>query len=460
MAFAALLVGMTLLAQSRGVVLAAIVAAGVVVAIVPGRLRRAGAVAVLLAGIAAAFPWVQDVYDAGGQGGHVSSGTFRLAAVALVLAALGAGAAWGVFTAFGSRLNADRVRLVRRGAAWGLAAAGVLALAAGAAFAGPIGDRVDHQYRAFVNAKAQDPGRQARDRLASSESNRYEYWRIAVNAFADQPVAGVGGGAYAVPYFRHRTSLEDVRQPHSLFFQVLAELGLGGLLFLGLFAGALVWALVRRARLRERLGEDALLVAAAGTLTAWWVHTSVDWIHLLPGVTGMALVAAAVVLRPLPIEGQAGVATGGAPPAQPRRLWPRVGIAVTVLALAVAAVSLSRQVLAEHYADQAGRKLDSAPRDALRLANRALNIDSDTVNTYYVKSGALARLGDGEGARGALADAVHSEPDNFVSWALLGDADVRVGRIAAARRAYGRAHALDPRDPGLGRLALDPAPGQ
>ena len=34
-----------------------------------------------------------------------------------------------------------------------------------------------------------------------------------------------------------------------------------------------------------------------GILVAWLVHTSVDWIHLLPGVTAIAIVAAVCLVR-------------------------------------------------------------------------------------------------------------------------------------------------------------------
>jgi Tfp pilus assembly protein PilF len=80
------------------------------------------------------------------------------------------------------------------------------------------------------------------------------------------------------------------------------------------------------------------------------------------------------------------------------------------------------------------------------------------ISTYYTRSAAYARLGDYAGARGALLDALRVEPGNFVSWALLGDLAVRHGDPALAKRYYGRAHALNPRDPGLTALARRPPP--
>ena len=45
-----------------------------------------------------------------------------------------------------------------------------------------------------------------------------------------------------------------------------------------------------------------------------------------------------------------------------------------------------------------------------------------------------------------------------MTWALLGDLAVRRGDLAEARALYGRAHALNPRDPSLDALARDPQP--
>jgi cytochrome c-type biogenesis protein CcmH/NrfG len=56
-------------------------------------------------------------------------------------------------------------------------------------------------------------------------------------------------------------------------------------------------------------------------------------------------------------------------------------------------------------------------------------------------------------ARAALADALDQEPKNFVTWALIGDLESRVGDAAAAQRAYRRASALNPLDVELAKLA-------
>jgi tetratricopeptide (TPR) repeat protein len=136
----------------------------------------------------------------------------------------------------------------------------------------------------------------------------------------------------------------------------------------------------------------------------------------------------------------------------------RIAAAVGVAAIVVlAGASLGRQGLAEHLRRQALGELPDRPAEALRDANRSLRLDGDAVPSYYIKAAALARFDRADDARRALLAAVEREPDGFVTYALLGDLAVRRGDLPAAARWYARAHALNPRDRGLARLARDPA---
>ncbi len=116
-----------------------------------------------------------------------------------------------------------------------------------------------------------------------------------------------------------------------------------------------------------------------------------------------------------------------------------------MVTLVAAGASLSRQGLADLYRERAQHELAARPASALADANRSLDIDSDAVETYYVKAAALARFDQAAGAETALRQALAQEPDNFVTWALLGDVAVREHRLRVARRDYTSAHQLNPR---------------
>ena len=354
LAGATLFAGLAVLGQSRGAILAAALSVIVVLALLPGRLRRIVALLVAGACLVPASPALLDVYRDG-----ATDDRLHAAAVAVVLAALAAGVVWGLLVGLEERGRASGLR-PRRVVAIGVAALAVLAAAVAVASAGRITNFVDDQYTAFVTlgepaAVIATQGEASSSRLATGAGNRYDYWRVAVDAWREHPLAGIGAGGYDKPYFANRTTTEDIRQPHSLPLQVLTETGIAGALLLATALLVIATGAWRRIRVGRR--EPAVL-AAVGVVTAWFVHAGVDWMHLLPGLTGVALLGAAVLLRPPGGDGDAaaerqaedcGRALGlGARRSWQARLLPALLVAV---AITVAALSLSRQSLSELYVD-------------------------------------------------------------------------------------------------------------
>jgi hypothetical protein len=126
-------------------------------------------------------------------------------------------------------------------------------------------------------------------RLASFESNRYEYWKVAGEMFTDRPLLGEGSGSFRVVWRREREINDPALDAHSLLVETAAELGLVGILALGAFAGGAGWSTVRL--LRRRRTEA---VGAAGALAALALHSAVDWDWEMPALAlvGVLLVAA------------------------------------------------------------------------------------------------------------------------------------------------------------------------
>jgi O-antigen ligase len=138
-------------------------------------------------------------------------------------------------------------------------------------------------------------------RLASVQSNRYEYWKVAVRSFADHPLAGVGSGGFQAEWLRERPFREGVRDAHSLYLETAAELGLVGLALLALLLGGIM------AAARRTLPALAGSVAA---LAAWALHAGIDWDWEMPALTLAAIVLAATVLT----SSEAAAAAGGRGP--------------------------------------------------------------------------------------------------------------------------------------------------
>jgi tetratricopeptide (TPR) repeat protein len=212
---------------------------------------------------------------------------------------------------------------------------------------------------------------------------------------------------------------------------VLSELGVpGGVLLLLFLAGA--GLAVARARTAP---QRAIVVAGTGMLVVWLVHTSVDWLHLLPGVTIIALIGLALLSAAGPGAGRTSGSSGR-----------RLALIGVLTAAALLAAAVGRLYAAELYRERAASNVAHAPREALRQSSQAIAIDGDLLEAYYVRAAALARLDDYAGARSALLSAVAREPHNYVPFALLGDLATRAGDSEAAQRYYRRADALNPYD--------------
>ena len=447
---ATVLSGLAILGQTRAIVPAIAVSAIVTVVVLPGRRQRLWVLVAVGCGVALAAGPLVDVYESGRGTGVPDTDTVRTAVVALLGSAALAGIVWAVarWTAARAAGAAGRGRLAGLSAA-GLVAVALVAVVAGLSATGDPVDRVRDEWRAFKSPGAVTT-EESRSRFTTGSGNRYDYWRVAVNQFEDEPLKGVGAGNYDRTYFLERGTSEDIRQPHSLPLQALAELGIVGLLGVLLFLGAVLMGFARRARAARTSATDlGLAVAGGGMFLVWLVHTSVDWLHLIPGVTGIALCGAAVLVSPW-------TRSTGAASRSPRRIATIVGCALLVL---LGATLVGRAALADKYRSDSQELVAADPRGALAKAADSLDLNDESLPVYYAQAAAFARLNDYQRARASLVEATRREPHDFVSWALLGDLALRRGDKRQAQRDYRRALQLNPKESGLRSAAEDPGSG-
>jgi O-antigen ligase len=244
---------------SRGALGATAAGLAVLVALAPtvAQARRVAAVtgaAVLAAAATIVLPAVEAPGGSGAQG----------AAMVAVLAVLAAAAAISARPAPASRLVP------------GLRAAAVGALALALVATAVAVTRVERT--GSGPAQGASPAR-----LVSAQSNRYEYWRVAVREFGDAPLQGGGSGSFRTDWLRERPIEETVRDAHSLYFETAAELGLVGLAALALFLGGIV-AMARR---------SPHAAGAIAALAVYAIHAGLDWDWEIPALTLVALTLAA-----------------------------------------------------------------------------------------------------------------------------------------------------------------------
>jgi O-antigen ligase len=264
---------------SRGALAA--VAAGLVVlfALAPqGRAQLRGAVVVLGAAAVAALvasrlPTVESLHI--GQGGDSGDGLLMLAAL-LVLAS----AAAALVVREPRRVfQAPSLPVSRPAVVLSVSVVALLVAAIGAT---------------ALEGKPQgtSPGETASaERFGSIDSNRYRYWRVAVESWADHPLLGLGSGGFLVEWRKQRERVDESADAHSLYVETAAELGLVGFGALLLFLGGVGAAAVRLYR-----RDPAAATGLAAGLAAWAIHSGLDWNWEMPAVTLQALLLAAAVV--------------------------------------------------------------------------------------------------------------------------------------------------------------------
>ncbi len=152
----------------------------------------------------------------------------------------------------------------------------VVAIAAGAP------GWISHQYHAFVHAAPKNVSRDLRNRLTDPSSNgRIDHWRAAIQAYRTSRLHGVGAGTYQFEWEKRRKIQTIVVDGHSLYIEVLGELGIVGLLLLLAFLVGIAYGIARRIQ-----GPNQLIYAGVfAAFIAWAVEAGVDWQWEMPAVT-------------------------------------------------------------------------------------------------------------------------------------------------------------------------------
>jgi hypothetical protein len=140
---------------------------------------------------------------------------------------------------------------------------------------------VSSQYHAFIRGTPVE-SQDLRGRLTDPSSNgRTQTWRVAFKAFGAKPLTGSGAGTYEFSWNLYRDQPSTVVDGHGLYFEVLSELGVPGLLLLVAVIGTILLTLLRSVRGPNRMVYASLF--AAGVM--WAFHAGVDWDWEMPAVT-------------------------------------------------------------------------------------------------------------------------------------------------------------------------------
>lgn len=448
-ATAPLLLTTLLLTYSRGAILSLVVGLLVMLAIVPGRIETAASMVATVGVSVPLLGWMNGNDRLAAISGqlpeHADAGQTGLMLVVLTMLAAAAATGLGAWAV--ARLPERRRRVT--GVALGsvAAAAVIVALAVNWPSQGPVGWAQD-QFASFksFNTTARVEAESVQDRIAvAAGSGRWQNWSVAAEQFTSSPITGTGAGDYRFEWAQNRDVDLYVLNAHSLYLEVLGELGLVGLVLLLVPAGAaLVAFVVMRGHVpgSSRAADGALAITAAVVVAA---HAGGDWDWQLPAtVLGAAALAGALI----------GAAADATPAgrAEGPSAWIGAGAGLAAVVLAVGTIA---PMVAAQYAENDARRTAAAgaPAEALAHAATASSLAPADPGPRLVRAYVLSSLDDGAGADAAFAAALAQSPSDsaiYADWAadLLGR-----GEPVLARALAQRARVLNPLERRTSQLA-------
>ncbi|HYB27418.1 MAG TPA: O-antigen ligase family protein [Solirubrobacteraceae bacterium] len=454
--------------QSRGWLFTLPLIAIVTIVLLPDRLRVAAAAVIPVVAAVAPIHRLLHVYQSATPGPALNHSASLAGHSALLLCGLGFVVAtliaWGE-----SVLPAPRPNPVRRRVLGTITiAVTVIAVGAGgvAATHGHPFRFIEHQWNGFSHPLTTATG----SHFTDVGSGRYDFWRVALDAFVAHPIGGLGQDNFDNYYVSRRRTNEEPEWTHSLELRLLAHTGIVGFLLFGAFIVASIAAALRG---RRRPGLAGFVAGAALLpLVVWLIHGSIDWFWEIPALSGPALgflgMAGALGARPPADTLAAGdavaeirgvdadsVAGDGAPPRPPRPALRAAAFAAGALALLAAVVVLGFPYLSVREESGATNLRQSNPAQALH--DLTIAADLNPLSADPGRIGGTIALDDQRyaSAQQRFDQSISRDPGGWYAWLGAGLAASARGEKAVAQHDLRVAGSINRQEPVIRRaLAL------
>jgi len=456
---AVLLADVALLGQSRGSLYATPLMLMLVFALAPARTRTFATLVPIAGGIAVAAPALLRV------GNHLNDDEVTTSAVhGATVAVFASAVAVAVVVSLGAAIeqhqrasDAARIR-VRKAIAAGAVLTLIGLLAGGWVAAGDPVARLRHGWDTFKSGRGYAANSRGSRLTSGLGSNRYDFYRVALDEFVAHPLVGIGADNFAQQYLEHGRSQETPHYPHSVELRALTETGIVGALLAAAGLGAALAAgarTVRRSPAVDPLAAD-VAVAALGGFAYWAVHGSFDWFWEFAGLGAAAFALLGLACALAPAQQRRAGSRAPPPAATVRRLrsWGRpIALAVAALASLAAALSLAAPWLSRLEVESATRIWTKAPRAAYARLDKAASLNPMSAEPPLLAGSIALRFGDLPLAQREFAQALARSPDDAYATLELGAIASSTGSRMRALALLARAAHLNPRD-ALTRQAL------
>ena len=348
----------------------------------------------------------------------------------LLLACLAAGSTYALLVAALGGRGAPS-----RGVGVAAAAVVVVALAAGVVAIQPLA-RFDDFKQLPAQAGSTEDFVQSH-LLSANGSGRWQFWESAVDAFREKPVLGHGAGSYEAWWAEHGSLALFIRDAHSLYVEVLAELGLAG--FLLLVAALVIGSATALIRLRGASNEEARdLAAPTAAFLAFCTAAAIDWMWELTVVSAVAFACLGLMVRPL---------RGPVPSAGRLTVRPALVVAGLVAAwflVCLQALPYLSELQVRASQEAVARGDDTAALDAAQAARA---IEPWAASPWLQLALVREELGDLRAAEAAIVRAREKDSSDWRLWLISARLETKLGEIDAARASLRRARDLNPRSP-------------
>jgi O-antigen ligase len=443
---AVLLAEVALLSQSRGSIYATALMLVLVFVLLPGRVRTFVVLVPLAAGIGAAAPAILRVGD------HLRNGEVTTTNVHSAIAtAIAAAIAVGLIVALGAAIETRRIfsetshERIRSAVGAIAIVTLVAAVAGGLVAAGDPVARIRHGWDTFKSPRGYAANASGNRLTSGLGSQRYDFYRVALDEFAAHPLAGIGADNFQQQYLVHGRSEETPHYPHSVELRTLAQTGVTGALLALIGLGAALVAAARGLRGGDPLGR-AVVAAALGGFAYWSVHGSIDWLWEFAGLgaPAFALLGIACALAPRAATGSPLTPEGVS---GRRAALRRLGIGVGALAAVAVALSLGAPWLSQLQVQSAARVWTRAPQTAYARLNDAARLNPLSDEAYLVAGSIALRLGDLARADHEFTLALGRTSGDAYATLERGAIASTEGKPHQALELLERAARLNPRDP-------------
>ena len=277
---------------------------------------------------------------------------------------------------------------------------------------------------------ANDPGRL----VSASANQRRAWWGEAWRGFEDSPVLGQGAGGFALVHLQERRNSDDAlatREPHGVGPRFLSGTGLVGTALFAALVGAIVWGVLRAAR----IGVGPEIGLPLAVLAAFALQASIDWAWAIPALTVPAFAAAGVVLA----AAAPGRATGAA-----ARPGPLAAGALAVRRGAGGGQRGAAMVVGPRRGAGRGRARPARRAGGPRPRRRRPGREPARAGPAAAARRGVHRPRQAARALGAYRKATEVQPDNPAAWRALARF---LGDGPEALEAWARVRGLDPQDP-------------